>query len=91
MDPSLYLIKIQGNKKKKHEELSLTAIWLPNGQLWATVKWAASPTRCSSLHLYLVRSEGRWEPLSEVGSQTLTEHLMGFEPRAFDSQCNALC
>ena len=30
--------------------------------------------------LYLFRPEAHWEPRNEVGSESLAEHLVGFEP-----------
>ena len=56
----------------------LTAIWLPQGQFWATVEGATSLT-----FTYLFQPEGRQEPCNEVGSQSPVKHLVGFEPVSF--------
>ena len=57
----------------------LSAIWLPHDQLWATIEGAASLTRCSSLR-FTYYYKGHQEPRNKVGSQSPTEHLVGFKP-----------
>ena len=44
----------------------LTATWLPNDQLWATVEGAASLNQCYWLLLQLILPRGHQEPCSPV-------------------------
>ena len=75
-------------------QLFLTATWLSHGQLWAVLEGAASLTRCSSLSFLEFWPEGHREPHNEVGSLSLAESLVGFEPGIFRFQLqrfNPLC
>ena len=60
--------------------LFLTTIWLLLSRISATVEETASLTRCQSQRFILVRPEDHREPRNEVGSQSLAEHQVGFEP-----------
>ena len=53
----------------------LSATWQPHSQLWATVKVAASLTRCSSMRLLFIRPEGHPQLCNGV--------TVGFEPVSF--------
>ena len=65
-----------------------SAIWLPHGQLWATHKWTASPTPCSSMHFNF------FDPkiIESLVTRTLSpaECLMALEPEPSSSNQNAL-
>ena len=57
------------------------AIWLPNNQLWATMEGTALLIRFSTLDFDTEsRINGHQEPRSKVGTLSLAEHLLGFEP-----------
>ena len=62
----------------------LTAIRLPQGQLWAILKGTADVNHCD----LIIWPEGLREPRKEVGSLSPAEHLVGFEPS--DSNHNAI-
>ena len=68
--------------RMQEKKFSLTAIWLPNGQLWAIIEGTDSLTNVNHCVLRL-RPEGHREPCSEVESLSPAERLVGFEPGTF--------
>ena len=56
----------------------LTAIWLPHGQLWATIEGTASLTLMLITAFFYI-----FEPRNEVGSLSPAKRLVGFEPATF--------
>ena len=56
----------------------LTAIWLPHGQLWATIEGTASLTLMLITAFFYI-----FEPRNEVGSLSPAKRLVGFELGTF--------
>ena len=57
----------------------LSAIWLPHGQCWATVKRGKIINPMFITAFYLFWPKSHWEPCNEVWSKSLAEHQVGFE------------
>ena len=76
------MFTLHGNSCFAHL-IFLTAIWLTHNQLWATGKGGSLTNLILITVFDLLWPKGHWEPCNQVGSQSMTEHLVGIELGAF--------